>query len=204
MSQLLVATTNHHKAEEIRALLPPTWAVTDLREFPQYSAPAETGATFLENAVIKAIAASHRTSALVLADDSGLEVDLLHGAPGVRSARYAGDNADDAANRARLLRELATVVAAADAPVERTARFRCAIALAREGRTIATVEGAVEGTITDAGRGTGGFGYDSLFIPRGHSQTFAELSASEKNRLSHRGIALQKIIPILTRLSSTP
>jgi XTP/dITP diphosphohydrolase len=200
MSQLLVATTNRHKASEIRAMLPSSWEVLDLRDLGiPHTPPDETGATFLANAIIKAVAASHLTNALVLADDSGLEVDALGGAPGVRSARYAGDKADDAANRARLLRELVRV-----RPHDRSdqalpsARFRCAMALAKSGHLLATVEGTVEGTIIDVERGSNGFGYDSLFVPRGFAQTFAELSAQDKNRISHRGQALSKIVHALT------
>jgi XTP/dITP diphosphohydrolase len=194
--QLLIATTNRHKASEIRALLPTAWEVLDLRAITSTSPPEETGATLIENALIKAVAASRLSLALTLADDSGLEVDALGGAPGVRSARYAGDFADDAANRARLLRELAARrPPASTAPI--AARFRCAIALARQGIALATVEGVVEGTIIDRERGINGFGYDSLFVPRGYSATFAELSASEKNKISHRGIALRRIAEVL-------
>ena len=194
MPRLLIATHNHHKAAEIRALLPGHWEVTDLREVAPDAVPEETGQTFADNAALKAVAGSRLSAALVLADDSGLEVEALHGDPGVRSARYAGDAADDAANRARLLRELAAVRTPGFNPV---ARFCCVIALARAGKVLATVEGVVEGTIADRERGTGGFGYDSLFVPQGSDRTFAELPASEKNRISHRARALQKIVPIL-------
>ena len=180
-------------------MLPETWEVIDLRDISgAQTAPAETGATFVENAIIKAVAASRLTRGLVLADDSGLEVDALRGAPGVRSARYAGDNADDAANRARLLRELAQLSAQRTTEEKaRTARFRCAMALARDGTVVAAVEGVIEGAIIDAERGANGFGYDSLFVPRGFAQTFAELSAPEKNRISHRAMALEKMVRIL-------
>jgi len=199
MSQLLIATTNRHKAAEIRAMLPETWEVIDLRDLAAtHTPPEETGGTFVENAIIKALAASHLTNGFALADDSGLEVDSLGGAPGVRSARYAGEKADDAANRARLLRKLAQVSREDDIDHKTwTARFRCAMALARAGTVFATVEGMVEGTIIESERGQNGFGYDPLFVPRGFAKTFGEFSAVEKNRISHRSLALRKIIPIL-------
>ena len=123
----------------------------------------------------------------MLADDSGLEVDALGGAPGVRSARYAGEDAADADNRAKLLRELAATRGKA-----RGARFRCALALAADGTVRAAFDGAVEGTIINAERGAGGFGYDALFVPSGHCETFAQLLGAVKNQLSHRARALEK------------
>ena len=187
MRRLLIATKNAHKTGEIRAILGDGWDVTDLNAHPDIVAPEETGATFAENAAIKALAASQVFAGLVLADDSGLEVDALDGAPGVRSARYAGDHATDAGNRAKLLRELDGTRGKA-----RTARFRCALALAESGRVLASFDGAVEGVIINAGRGEGGFGYDSLFVPEGHCATFAQLPGAVKNQLSHRARALAK------------
>ena len=145
--------------------------------------------TFVENAGIKALAASALLGpeVWVLADDSGLEVDALGGAPGVHSAVYAGRHGDHAAQRAKLLRELARLGAAAGT---RRARFRCVLALARESEVVRTFEGAVEGVITDVERGAGGFGYDPLFQPDGYDATFGELDASVKNSLSHRARAL--------------
>jgi XTP/dITP diphosphohydrolase len=194
---LLIATRNAHKTAEIRAMLGPAWTVTDLNAHPEVPSPEETGATFMANAALKAAAAAQRFDGLVLADDSGLEVDALGGAPGVRSARYAGERATDADNRAKLLRELA------GAPAPRTARFRCAMALARGGEIVGRFEGAVEGSLLDAERGEGGFGYDALFVPDGEHETFAQLPAETKNRLSHRARALQQVIEFLERNGSS-
>jgi XTP/dITP diphosphohydrolase len=191
MPRLLVATKNAHKTAEIRAMLGAEWEVTDLRAHPEIPAPEETGATFAENAVIKAVAASRLfPGALVLSDDSGLEVDALGGAPGVRSARYAGEGASDAENRARLLRELE---AAGARGKQRAGRFRCVMALAEGGEVRGIFDGSVEGTIINAERGEGGFGYDALFVPEGECETFAQLPAEVKNRLSHRARALAKV-----------
>ena len=187
MPRLLIATQNAHKTSEIAALLGPAWAMSDLNAHPDIPAPEETGETFAENAAIKALAASRLFPGLVLADDSGLEVDALGGAPGVRSARYAGPQATDADNRAQLLTALAGVPGK-----ERTARFRCVLVLAEGGEPRATFDGTVEGTILDAERGDGGFGYDSLFVPDGFCETFAQLPAATKNTLSHRGRAMDK------------
>ena len=184
--RLLIATQNAHKTEEIRAILGSDWEVSDLNAHPGLPAPEETGATFAENAAIKAVAASQRFAGWVLADDSGLEVDALAGAPGVRSARYAGVGANDAANREKLLGALEGVRGKA-----RAARFRCAIAVAHGGAVAAVFEGAIEGVIVNGERGAGGFGYDSLFVPDGHCETFAQLPLSTKNELSHRARALR-------------
>jgi XTP/dITP diphosphohydrolase len=188
---LLIATRNAHKTAEIRAMLGPAWTVTDLNAHPEVASPEETGATFMANAEIKAAAAAACFAGLVLADDSGLEVDALGGAPGVRSARYAGESATDADNRAKLLREFA------GAPGPRTARFRCAMALARGGEIVGRFEGAVEGSLLNEERGEGGFGYDALFVPAGEHETFAELAAETKNRLSHRARALEQVVEFL-------
>ena len=192
MRRLLIATKNAHKTAEIRAILGDGWDVSDLNAHPEIAAPEETGATFAENAEIKALAASQLCAGLVLADDSGLEVDALGGAPGVRSARYAGEHAADADNRTKLLQALTTVRGKA-----RTARFRCALALASDGTVRATFDGAVEGVIINAERGDGGFGYDALFVPAGHCETFAQLPGAVKNQLSHRARALAKAADFL-------
>ncbi len=173
-------------------MLGPEWLVEDLAGHHELPEPEENGATFEENAVIKALAASRALEGLVLADDSGLEVDVLGGAPGVRSARYAGEKATDKENRDRLLGELARLNHAAEEPM--SARFRCAMALAEAGRVLATFCGKVEGRIVMAEAGTGGFGYDPLFIPDGYSETFAELDAKTKNQLSHRARAMEQVI----------
>jgi XTP/dITP diphosphohydrolase len=191
MRQLIIATRNRHKTAEVAAMLGPEWMVEDLAERPEVPEPEETGQTFEENAVIKAVAASSAIEGLVLADDSGLEVDVLEGAPGIRSARYAGENATDQENRDRLLAELARFNHVAEEAM--TARFRCAMALAEDGNVLATFCGCAEGRIALAEAGRGGFGYDPLFIPDGYSQTFAELGAETKNRLSHRARAMELV-----------
>jgi XTP/dITP diphosphohydrolase len=196
--RLLIATKNRHKTAEIRAILGNSWTVTDLTDHRSAVSPEETGATFAENATIKAAAASHTFPGLVLADDSGLEVDALDGAPGVHSARYAGPEATDAENRAKLLHALEDDGARGKA---RSARFRCAICVARDGVMLGTFEGAVEGIIINGERGDGGFGYDSLFVPTGHCETFAQLAAEVKNRESHRAQALAQAHEFLLTLS---
>jgi XTP/dITP diphosphohydrolase len=183
--ELLVSTRNAHKVAEIRAILGEGFDVLDLSAFPAVPAVEETGVTFEDNATLKALAASHHFGGWVLADDSGLEVDALGGAPGVKSARYAGEDADDAANRHLLLRNLEAWRGRA-----RTGRFRCVLVLARGGAKVAAFEGVVEGILAPAEKGDGGFGYDPLFIPEGECATFAQLPAATKNRLSHRGRAL--------------
>ena len=186
--RLLVSTRNAHKIDEIRAILGPDFSVFDLSVLPDPPEVEETGSTFEENATLKAVAASLRFDGWVIADDSGLEVDALQGAPGVHSARYAGRHGDDAANNALLLQNLARVRGR-----DRSARFRCVIVLARAGRKLAAVSGAVEGTIVEAPRGGGGFGYDPLFVPEGYEETFGELPSPVKNSLSHRARALEKL-----------
>ena len=148
----------------------------------------ENGTSFEENAKLKALAASRQLSALVIADDSGLEVDALGGAPGIYSARYAGANATSRDKIDKLLRELARVRATEDG---RRARFRCVVALARNGNLLGTFEGTVEGRITEKARGDAGFGYDPIFVPDGFGQTFGELSAQVKNAISHRAKAIR-------------
>ncbi len=193
MHSLLIATKNAHKTAEIRAILSEAWEVSDLTVHPEVPAPEETGATFEENARIKAEAASQIFSGIVLSDDSGLEVDALGGEPGVQSALYAGTHGDDAANRARLKRELL----ACGVPQPWRARFRCTMAIAQSGRTIAVCDGRVEGRVISEERGGGGFGYDSMFIPDGHEGTFGVLPSEVKNGLSHRARALAKAAVIL-------
>jgi XTP/dITP diphosphohydrolase len=182
---VLVSTRNAHKLVEIRQILGPSFELLDLSSVPALGEVEETGTTFEENAALKALAASAHFDGWVLADDSGLEVDALGGAPGVYSARFSGEGATDVTNRALLLEKLATVPAH-----ERSARFRCVIALARGGEVLAHFSGSVEGAIISSEKGEGGFGYDPLFVPEGFGETFAELGAETKNRLSHRGRAL--------------
>lgn len=192
-SALLIATHNAHKTAEFRALLASQFeTVTDLSSVPDAVPPEEDGATFAENSAIKAIDASRRAPGLmVLADDSGLEVDALGGAPGVHSSRYAGEDADDASNRAKLLSELARPE---NATATRSARFRCVLTAARDGLVLAQFDGAVEGRIAESERGSGGFGYDSLFLPEGEEASFGELPESTKNAMSHRARAIAKLI----------
>ena len=190
----MLATRNAHKTGEVRAILGDGWVVEDLLSHPELPEVEETGTTFAENAALKALAGSaHFPDGWVIADDSGLEVDALGGAPGVYSARYAGAEADDEANRQKLIRELRAALQTAPGRLP-TARFRCCIAVARGGKIAAQFDGTVEGLVIPATRGDGGFGYDPLFIPEGYQETFAELPAEVKNGLSHRGKALAKTV----------
>ncbi len=193
--RLLLATRNAHKTREVREILGSGWEVEDLTARPELPEVEETGATFEENAKLKALAASAHYDGWVLADDSGLEVDALGGAPGVRSARFAGEDADMAANRALLLANLEEVRGR-----ERRGRFRCVLALARAGRVEGIFSGAVEGFIAPVERGAGGFGYDSLFVPEGSCRTFAEFTPREKHSCSHRGRALAQAAEFLRRV----
>jgi XTP/dITP diphosphohydrolase len=186
MRQLLVATHNAHKTREFAEILGAGFAVRDLAAEPDAPVIEETGATFAENAILKAVAISKRYAELVVGDDSGLAVDALHGAPGVYSARYAGRDATDEKNIARLFSELRET--AAQPPF--AARFRCVLALATGGVVLGTFEGVIEGTIVNPPRGTGGFGYDPVFQPKGSDQTFGELPSAEKNQISHRARAI--------------
>ena len=186
--RLLISTRNAHKVDEIREILGSNFIISDLSALSEFPEVEETGSTFQENAAIKALAASARFDGWVIADDSGLEVDALNGAPGVRSARFSGESATDASNRTLLLEKLLSVRGK-----NRSARFRCVIALARQGEILANFNGSVEGVIIPQEKGTGGFGYDSLFVPEGHCETFAQLGADIKNTLSHRARALAEL-----------
>ena len=189
MRRLLIATRNMHKTKEISSILGDSYQVVDLSEAPGAPEVEETGSTFVENSTLKAVAISNVSEALILADDSGLEVDALQGAPGVYSARYAGPEADDRANNDKLLAALHGV------PMEkRTARFRCVMVVARAGVVLGDFEGSVEGRILEQAAGTGGFGYDPLFVPEGHTQSFAELGPCIKNSLSHRARVMEKVV----------
>ena len=187
---LLVATRNAHKTEEIQRILGPQFNVTDLAAHPEIPHIAESGTTFQENAILKAVAVSKRMPGFVIADDSGLEVEALGGAPGVHSARYAGMNATDQEKTDKLLEELTRVGATKNA---RRARFRCVLALACKGNVLGAFEGIIKGQIADRPRGSHGFGYDPIFIPDGFQQTFGELAPAEKNQLSHRARALERL-----------
>ena len=197
MIELVVATRNRHKTREIQPILGPEFSVRDLGAHPEVSEIRESGASFEENAKLKALAASRQLPALVIADDSGLEVDALGGAPGIYSARYAGANATDRDKIDKLLRELARVRATDDG---RRARFRCVAALAGNGDLLGIFEGTVEGRITDTARGDSGFGYDPIFVPDGFEQTFGELPMEVKNNISHRAKAIRAVAEKLKRL----
>jgi len=184
--ELLVATANRGKFVELRQLLEGTVdRLYSLADFPTLPPVVEDGATFAENAVKKARSAAAATGLPVIADDSGLLVDALDGLPGVHSARFAGEQAGDGENNARLLRELAGVP-----PRRRTAAFHCVIALCHPDGDCLTFDGELKGTILETPRGTGGFGYDPLFLLPEFGQTLAELPMDVKNAVSHRGRAL--------------
>jgi len=195
--ELVVATRNKHKAREIQHILGPEFKVRDFGAHPEVSEIRESGTSFEENATLKALAVSRQLPALVIADDSGLEVDALGGAPGIYSARYAGANATDRDKIDKLLRELARVRATVD---ERRARFFCVVALAHNGDLLGIFEGTVEGRITDTARGGSGFGYDPIFVPDGFEQTFGELPREVKNTISHRAKAIRAVAEKLKRL----
>jgi len=195
--ELVVATRNRHKTREIQHILGPEFRVRDLGAHPEVPEIRESGTSFEQNAKLKALAASRQLPALVIGDDSGLEVDALGGAPGVYSARYAGANAKDTDKIDKLLRELARVRATEDG---RRARFRCVVALARSGNLLGTFEGVVEGSISGEARGDSGFGYDPIFIPEGFEQTFGELPTKVKNTISHRAKAIRALAVGLRRL----
>jgi len=184
--KLILATRNRHKLEEIRTLFDlPGLELSSALDHPDIPDVEEDGKTFEENAVKKALALARATGCWALADDSGLEVDALGGAPGVYSARYAGEPVSYPANNAKLLKALRNTDS-------RRAQFRCVIALASPSGRTRTVEGRCEGRIIHETRGAKGFGYDPLFVPDGHSLTFAEMDPAAKNTISHRGRALQK------------
>ena len=193
MVRLLLATRNAHKTREFAEILGKDFAVSDLSSVQGAPEIKETGGSFEENATLKALAVSQLRSAssgLVVADDSGLEVDALNGAPGIYSARYAGETASDEANVEKLLRTLSRQNLPAS---KRVARFRCIIAAARAGKLLGTFEGLVEGAIVGLTRGRNGFGYDPIFVPEGFDRTFAELPAEIKNKISHRAKAITRL-----------
>jgi XTP/dITP diphosphohydrolase len=202
--RLYAATTSQGKLRDFRvAAEAHELAIEPVPDLKMIAAPQEDGLTFHANAVLKAVYYSRfAPGELVLADDSGLEVDALNGAPGVRSARFAADagvvdspdanDNTDVWNNLVLLQRLATIPAG-----QRTARYRCALAVARDGKMLCSAEGAVEGLILDAPRGTGGFGYDPLFYLPELDRTMAETDLETKHRLSHRGRAIGALLPLL-------
>ena len=187
--RLLLGTRNPGKVKEITTILEDSgWTFSSLQEFEQVGPAAEDGVTYAENAIAKARFYAAATGLLALADDSGLEVAALGGAPGVYSARYAGDNASDADRRELLLAKLAKVDSG-----DRRARFVAAVAIVDPNGVVLNLsEGICEGSITFESRGTSGFGYDPLFVPDGYDQTFAELPDEVKNGISHRARALMR------------
>lgn len=193
MPEILIATKNANKTKELKELLSNSdFILKDLNEIPNIREAAETGKTFSENAILKAASYALQTKMWALADDSGLEVEALDGAPGVFSARYAGEFATDEERIAKLLQELNGVF------YERQARFVCAMAVSDEkGEIKFLAEGVCDGKIAVNPSGTNGFGYDPIFIPDGFEQTFGELSIEIKQKISHRARAIEKIIRFL-------
>jgi len=183
--KLLIATGNRNKLKEIRAIFNlPGLDLMSIDQVGNTPEVVEDGNSFEINALKKAVTLALTAGLWTMADDSGLEVDVLSGEPGVRSARYAGERADYRANNIKLLEAMR-------GQSNRTARFRCVIALSRPNGQAQIVEGVCEGTISEEPKGRGGFGYDPLFIPKGYSMTFAEMDPDQKNSISHRGAALR-------------
>lgn len=196
---LLLATRNAHKTREIQQVLGLAFTVSDLSAHPEIADISETGKSYEENAILKAVSASRHSQGLIVADDSGLEVDALGGAPGIFSVRYAGENATDKQNINKLLAELARTTAE---ETKRSARFRCVIALVRQSKPLGTFEGIVEGAIVERPRGLNGFGYDPIFVPCGFEETFGELSSDVKNAISHRAKAIRGLATKLAALET--
>lgn len=187
--ELLIATRNPGKAKEFEEMFSQKgYQIKTLLDYPEIEDVDETGFTFKENALLKSETIAKELNTLVIADDSGLVVPALDGAPGVFSARYAGEEKNDQANNAKLLAELGELEGE-----DRTAHFHCTLALSEPGRESLVVEGNVEGVIVDIPRGDNGFGYDSLFYVPEKGKTMAELEQNEKNKLSHRYRALLEL-----------
>ncbi|RBQ14884.1 non-canonical purine NTP pyrophosphatase, RdgB/HAM1 family [Spongiactinospora rosea] len=201
MSRLVLATRNPGKIAELRRILADAGlpvTLVGLDDFPEIGEIAETGLTFAENALIKAHAVARGSGLPAIADDSGLCVDALNGMPGVFSARWSGRHGDDAANLDLLLAQIGDVPEG-----RRGGHFACAAALALPSGQERVVEGALEGVIIDAPRGSGGFGYDPIFVPKGETRTTAELSPAEKDAISHRGRAFRALAPVVGELVTT-
>ncbi len=200
LDRLLIASTNGHKIREIRSALShlKTCDIYSLLDFPDFVPPVEDGETFEANAKLKAVKAATELNMWVIADDSGLVVPALQGAPGVYSARYAGENATDKENRKKLLAEMASLENGL-----RSAFFECCLVLARpDGSIKKCAKGICEGIIVERERGGSGFGYDPLFVKHEYNQTFAELGETLKNQISHRAKALSKLTLYLDGESS--
>ncbi len=193
--EILIATKNKHKLEEINKLLIGLdITLKSLADYPEAPEVIEDKESFIENAAKKAIEYSKFSGIPALADDSGLEVDVLDGRPGVHSARYAGEEQDDKKNITKLLNVLDDVM-----PNKRTAHFKCLVALAQNDNILATAEGTCEGAITSEPAGEYGFGYDPVFIPKGYDNTFSELGAEVKDKISHRAVAFNKMVEIIKK-----
>jgi XTP/dITP diphosphohydrolase len=200
--RVVLATNNAHKLAELRRIVTeaaPDIEVLGLADLPRYPEPAETGRTFADNALLKARACLAATGLPALADDSGLEVDVLNGMPGVRSARWAGPQASDADNNSLLLRQLYDVP-----PDQRSARFVCAMAAVLPNGAEHVRLGIMSGRLTEAPVGDNGFGYDPLFVADGQTVTNAELSPAAKDAISHRGQAIRAMAPVLVAELSAP
>ncbi|KIF69711.1 nucleoside-triphosphate diphosphatase [Streptomyces sp. AcH 505] len=198
MTRLILATRNAGKIVELRAILAEAGLPHDLvgaETYPEIPDVKETGVTFAENALLKAHALAQATGHPAVADDSGLCVDVLGGAPGIFSARWSGTHGNDQANLDLLLAQLSDIAAP-----HRTAHFACAAALALPDGTERVVEGQLRGTLRPAPSGTNGFGYDPILQPDGETRTCAELSPAEKNEISHRGKAFRALVPVVREL----
>ena len=197
--RVVLATRNAHKVDELRRILAPSGiTLVGLDAFPDAGEVVETGATFADNALLKAHAAASVTGLVAIADDSGIVVDALGGMPGVLSVYWAGRARDDAANMRLVLEQIE------DVPDDRRgAAFVCAAAAATPAGREVVVEGRVEGSLTRAPRGEGGFGYDPIFVPTGETRTTAEMTAAEKDAISHRGRAFRALLPLLDELLSS-
>lgn len=191
MSTLVIATRNKGKIAEIARILSFDSGI-EIRSVAEFDLAdiEETGTTFEENAALKALTVARATGFAALADDSGLEVDAINGAPGIYSARYAGSHGDDKANNEKLIRELAGI-----APKERSARFIAVIAVAKPDGSTIMARGELEGEISESARGVNGFGYDPLFMPLGSAKTLGEFEPGRKDEISHRAKALAEIAP---------
>ncbi len=189
MSPLYFATQNQNKLNEVRKKLPPSISLSDLSEFNLAEEIPETGKTLEENALIKAQFIYEKLKVNCFADDSGLEVESLGNAPGVYSARYAGEPKNDQNNIDKLLHDL-------EGNPDRNAQFRTVISLILDGKKH-LFEGIIKGKILTSRQGNNGFGYDPVFIPDGHEKSFAEMTLEEKNKISHRAIAVEKLIAFL-------
>lgn len=197
-ARVVLATRNTGKIVELRRILADAAVpveIVGLEEFPEIGDVAETGLTFAENALLKAHAVAGQAGLPAIADDSGLCVDALNGMPGVLSARWAGGHGDDEANLKLLLAQVSGVP-----PEHRGAHFACVAALALPSGEERTAEGALHGTIVGTPRGTGGFGYDPVFVPDGESRTTAEMSPPEKDAISHRGRAFRALAPVIAEV----